>query len=163
MDQAAQRCFCLARLPGKKTMPTHRRYPEPRHAPMTDWPDVFERLRAFAQGYGVEVRTRPMEPETTGIFDGLSITCNSAYDLETCCYNVAHSFGHIVQWSVEYPRQRALYEELYRAKASREVDPASLGAALDHFRAYEEEASEYAVWLLEAAGCAAVVPSFTTF
>jgi hypothetical protein len=101
--------------------------------------------------------------ETTGVFDGLTITTNTAYDAETRCYNIAHSFGHITQWSLDYPRFQALYDDLHAAKAAKAAHPEALEAALRRFRQYEEEASGYAAWLLADTGCADAVPSFTLF
>jgi hypothetical protein len=128
-----------------------------------DWADVYERLRARVESLGVRVLAQPLGPETTGTFDGLSITTNTAYDLETRCHNVAHSLGHIAQWSLDYPRQRRLYDDLHTAKANKAADPAALGRALRRFREYEEEASCYAAWLLADAGCAAALSAFTRF
>lgn len=102
-------------------------------------------------------------PETTGAFDGLTITTNSQCDLETQCHNMVHAFGHIVQWSLEGPRCHALYETLYAAKERRQNEPSVLERALQAFREYEEEASGYATWLLTDTGNAAALPSFTPF
>jgi alpha-amylase/alpha-mannosidase (GH57 family) len=76
---------------------------------------------------------------------------------------VAHSFGHITQWSLDYPCQRRLYDDLHAAKANRAADPAALEEALRRFRTYEEEASRYAAWLLLDTGSAGAVPAFTNF
>jgi hypothetical protein len=130
---------------------------------MTDWAKVYERLKTRIESLGVTVRAERLGLETTGIFDGLSITTNSEYDLETRCYNLAHSLGHVVQWSLDPPRFRTLYEELNAAKANKLADPAPLERALDQFRAYEEEASAYAAWLLAETGNADILPAFTNF
>jgi hypothetical protein len=130
---------------------------------MIDWTTVYERLQARVEGYGIRVIAQPMDPETTGVFDGLSITTNTHYDLETRCHNIAHSVGHIVQWSREYDRFRRLYEALHAAKANKHADPAALERALDAFRDYEEEASQYAAWLLLDVGCADALPAFHNF
>lgn len=130
---------------------------------MVDWAGVYERLRARVEACGVRVLARPMPLETTGIFDGLSITTNTAYDQQTRCHNVAHSFGHIAQWCLDYPCQQRLYDDLHAAKANRAADPAALERALLRFRAYEEEASQYATWLLADTGSADGLPAFTNF
>jgi hypothetical protein len=124
---------------------------------------VYERLKAWIESHGVQVRARQLELETTGVFDGLSITTNTDYDLETRCYNMAHSLGHIAQWSLDSPRFQQLYHQLHAAKANKRADPAVLEQALQRFRAYEEEASQYAAWLLLDTGNAAILPSFTSF
>ncbi len=131
-----------------------------------NWSLIYERLRERIVSSGVAVRSEKLGLQTTGIFDGLSITTNSDCDLETRCHNMGHAFGHIVQWSLDRPRCAALYEALYRAKDNKADDPAALEAALDAFRAYEEEASEYAAWLMrDVAGEAAdaCLASFAPF
>jgi hypothetical protein len=130
---------------------------------MVDWSGVYERLRARIEARGVRVLARPMSLDTTGVFDGLSITTNTAYDLETRCHNIAHSFGHITQWSLDGALQQRLYDDLHAAKAKKAADPAALERALERFRAYEEEASSYAAWLIADSGNADALPAFTNF
>jgi hypothetical protein len=130
---------------------------------MPDWEAVCERLKACIEAAGVAVLGRRLGLETTGVFDGLSITTNTAYDLETRCHNIAHAFGHIAQWSLDFPRFQKLYEELNTAKANKAVDPERLRRALGEFRRYEEEASGYATWLLVQTGNADAIPAFTNF
>lgn len=130
---------------------------------MPDWSTIYERLKARIESFGIAVLAQRLGFETTGIFDGTSITTNTDYDLETRCHNIAHSFGHIAQWSLEYDRFRTLYEQLYAAKATKGADPAALECALERFREYEEEASQYATWLLSDIGCTDALPSFILF
>lgn len=127
-----------------------------------DWACVLDRLTACIEGLGVRVESAKLGPQTTGVFDGASITTNADCDVETRCHNVAHALGHIVQWSVDGPRCEALYEELNAAKAARD-DSVRLNAALQAFRSYEEQASGYAVWLLAETGCEGAIESFTRF
>jgi hypothetical protein len=128
-----------------------------------NWSSIFERLKNRIESAGVCVRTSRLGPQTTGIFDGLSITVNADCDPETQSHNLGHSFGHIVQWSLERPRCDALYEALYAAKERKHEDRRALERALGEFRAYEEEASGYAAWLLIETGSAAAIDSFTPF
>ena len=130
---------------------------------MVDWANVYERLKARIEACGVRVFARPLGFETTGVFDGLSITTSTSYDLETRCHNIAHSLGHIAQWSLDYAAQQRLYDDLHAAQANKAADPAALERALVRFRAYEEEASQYATWLLADCGCADALPAFTNF
>jgi hypothetical protein len=130
---------------------------------MVDWAQVYERLKARIEACGVRVLARPLGFETTGVFDGLSITTSTSYDLETRCHNIAHSLGHIAQWCVDYAGQQRLYDDLHAAQANKAADPAALERALVRFRAYEEEASEYATWLLADCGCPEALPAFTNF
>jgi hypothetical protein len=130
---------------------------------MVHWATVYDRLTARVEASGVRLLARPLGFETTGIFDGLSITTNTCYDLETRCHNIAHAFGHIAQWSLDYPARQQLYDDLHAAKANKAADPAALERALLRFRAYEEEASAYAAWLLMDSGNADSLPAFTNF
>ena len=127
------------------------------------WFTVYDRLKARIESFGIAVIGKRLPLETTGIFDGLSITTNTAYDQETRCYNIAHSLGHIVQWSVDYSRCQALYDQLHAAKTNKMADPEPLRRALEGFRRYEEEASQYATWLLTVTGNTAAIPTFINF
>jgi hypothetical protein len=127
------------------------------------WSIVYDLLKGRIESFGIAVIARRLPLETTGIFDGLSITTNTAYDLETRCYNIAHSLGHIVQWSVDYSRCQALYNQLHAAKANKKADAEPLRRALERFRRYEEEASQYATWLLMVTGNAVAIPAFINF
>jgi hypothetical protein len=111
----------------------------------------------------VRVRSQTLGPQTTGVFDGSSITTNCDCDLETRCHNLGHAFGHIAQWSLDGARCQALYDALDAAKERKHEDPQALEQALEEFRAYEEEASGHAAWLLEETGNAAALDSFTPF
>jgi hypothetical protein len=129
---------------------------------VTDWAIVFERLERRIESYGVAVLVTPLGLETTGLFDGLTITTNALYDAETRSYNSAHSLGHIAQWSLDYVRFEKLYKELHAAKAGKAANPEALERALEQFRRYEEEASQYAAWLLADID-AGSLSSFTLF
>jgi hypothetical protein len=130
---------------------------------IADWALVLQRLTEQIEGFGVRVKHELLGPETTGVFDGVSITTNANCDLETRCHNMAHAFGHIAQWSPHRPACEALYEALYAAKASKDANPAALEAALAAFREYEEEASQYAAWLYLDTGNATALPAFHQF
>jgi hypothetical protein len=128
-----------------------------------DWSSVHQRLKDRIDASGVCVRSQLLGPETTGVFDGLTITTNSGCDLETQCHNMGHAFGHLAQWSLEGARWRELHETLYSAKGHKLQDPRALEQVLQEFRWYEEEASAYAAWLLIDTGNAAAIESFTPF
>src|SRR5207237_10401356 len=114
--------------------------------PMPPLQSIYDSLKQKIESYGVAVHAKKLGFETTGVFDGLSITTNVDYDWETRCHNIAHSVGHIAQWSLEFERFRTLYDELYAAQAKKHEDTGPLELALLRFRAYEEEASQYASW-----------------
>ena len=128
-----------------------------------DWSCVHQRLKDRIEASGVRVRSQLLGPETTGVFDGLTITTNSACDLETQCHNMGHAFGHLAQWSLEGRRCLELHEALYSAKDHKLLDPPALERVLQEFRWYEEEASGYAAWLLIDTGNAQAIASFTPF
>lgn len=129
----------------------------------SDWNLCFERLRARIAASGVAVHQCRLGPQTTGVFDGLSITTNSDCDLPTQCHNLGHAFGHIVQWSVSGPGCQRLYDALYAAKEAIPRDCVRLERALAAFREYEEEASQLAAWLLVDTGSAWALDDFTLF
>lgn len=130
---------------------------------MIDWNRVFDRLHRRIETYGIRVTLEEMGWETTGTFEGLSVSTNVKYDVETRCHNMAHSLGHIVQWSLDTAKHQDLYQRLYAAKARQADDPQTLEERLQEFREYEEQASEYAVWLLADIDCAEALPTFTNF
>jgi hypothetical protein len=128
-----------------------------------NWNAVYERLKNRIESSGVRIHSRKLGPQTTGVFDGSSITTNSDCDLETQCHNLGHAFGHIAQWSLDGPRCERLYDALHSAKERRRSEPQALEEALQRFREYEEEASGHAAWLLNETGNAAALASFTPF
>lgn len=128
-----------------------------------NWGRIHQTLKRRIEAAGVGVNCRSLGRETTGVFDGLTITTNSECDLETQCHNLGHAFGHIVQWSLAGARCEQLYAALYAAKARQREDPRALERALDDFREYEEEASGYAAWLLTDTGNSAALGAFTPF
>jgi hypothetical protein len=130
---------------------------------MICWGSAYASLKERVEVFGVQVKAERLGFETTGVFDGLSITTNDAYDWETRCHNVAHAIGHIAQWSLEHDRFRTLYDELYAAQARKHEDVGPLDKAILRFREYEEEASQYAAWLWEVIGWPEALPSFTVF
>lgn len=128
-----------------------------------NWKTIYKRLKDRIESFGVRVVSRKLGPQTTGIFDGSSITTNSDCDLQTRSHNMGHAFGHIAQWSIDGPRCERLYEALRAAKDRRDANPQTLEMVLQAFREYEEEASGHAAWLLQETGNAAALVSFTRF
>ena len=128
---------------------------------------VFERayadVSAWAAAHGIAVGQRPLAPGTAGTFDGLSATMNSGYSAAERTYYFVHALGSVVRWSLSHDAVQAMFDELRGAKKDRAGDPDRLERAIDAYRAFEIESSEFAVWLLAELGHAAVVPSYTTF
>jgi hypothetical protein len=128
-----------------------------------DFSIVFDHLVSRTQSYGIDVLLERMDIETPGKFDGPTITINPAHGLEPRCYYLAHSFGSIVRWSVAFEEARHCFAELRAAKAARPRDAARLTRALERFAAFEDAASEHAVWLLADLGYPDLIAPYTEF
>jgi hypothetical protein len=128
-----------------------------------DFEQALARLQRRSEAYGVKVLERGLDPETPAVFDGPTITLNTGTDVQSRCYYLVHSLGSIVEWSVRPADSRAVYDELRRSKAVKGRDPARFEAALAGFLAFEEVASEYAVWILPETGNSELVQPYTTF
>jgi hypothetical protein len=124
---------------------------------------LYSSLRAKTESYGIQVRCEPLGLETPGKFDGLSITLNSDYDLESCCYYLVHSLGSIIQWSLDPQGSQRVFDELRKAKVNKSSDPVRFTQALERFCSFEEVSSEYAVWILKDIGHDWAIPSYTDF
>ena len=112
--------------------------------------DLFEYLERFVRSHGVEVRTREMDIETPGEFDGPTITINPVHNREAASYYLAHSFGSIYQWSTNFEHARNVFDELREE-------------ALERWRRFEEISSEHAVWVLAHVGHAEAIEPYTMF
>jgi hypothetical protein len=88
---------------------------------------------------------------------------NSKYDVEERTYYLVHALASIVRWSLSLPLIQRMFEELRAAKQEKHADPDRLERAIEQYRAFKVEPSEYAVWLLAKLGADEVVPSFTNF
>jgi hypothetical protein len=56
-----------------------------------------------------------------------------------------------------------MFDELRAAKKERDTDSAGFERAIERYRAFEIESSEFAVWLLAELGNADVIASYTNF
>lgn len=130
---------------------------------MTQLATLFGSLCARAESYGIKVREDRLGAETAGRFDGLSVTMNRTYDPQERCFYLAHAVGSIAAYSLNPSASQAMFDELRAARADREADPGRLERAIEAFRAFEEEASQYAVWLLADLGYRGIVPDYTVF
>ena len=120
---------------------------------------LFRDLKRFIAGRGVDVRTREMDVEKPGEFDGPSITINPRHDLEARSYYLAHSFGSICQWSTDYESAQKVFDDLREAKKTR----AGFDDALEAWREFEHTSSEHAVWVIEEAGHGEAVMPYSVF
>ena len=102
-----------------------------------------------------------MEPGKAGEFKGISVVMNSSYDVEEQTYYLVHALGSIVRWSLSHQDVQKMFNELRDAKKG--DDRGRLERAIDHYRGFEIESSEFAVWLLAELGHAEVAPSYSNF
>jgi hypothetical protein len=127
-----------------------------------DGKQLFDDVQAWAEAHGIDVRLQPLKPEQAGVFDGMSATLNSEFGVEEQTYYLAHALGSIVRWSLSRDAVQAMFDELRAAKAVG-ADAARLNRAIDAYRAFEVESSEFAVWLLTNLGHGYAVPPYTNF
>ncbi len=83
------------------------------HTPLES---LYAALKTRAAGDGIEVVLEPLGASKAALFDGVSITLNSDYDLDDRCYYLAHSLGSIVLWSLDPEGSQRLYDDLRAAK-----------------------------------------------
>lgn len=122
--------------------------------------DLFEDLARFIRSHGVDVRTREMDIETPGEFDGPTITINPVHNREALSYYLAHSFGSIYQWSTNVEHAQAVFDALREAKKGTRP---RFEPALERWRRFEEISSEHAVWALAHVGHAEAIEPYTVF
>jgi hypothetical protein len=130
---------------------------------MTTFDTALDALRRRAEAYGIAVRTARLDAEEPAVFTGLDITLNDTCDTESSVYYLVHSIGSIVEWSLRPDHSKGIYSELRRAKRTKDKDAQRFAAALHGFLAFEETASEYAVWLLADTGSGHLVEPYTMF
>ena len=121
---------------------------------------LFEDLKRFVCSHGVEIRTREMDVETPGEFDGPTITINPVHNREALSYYLAHSFGSIYQWSTNFEHAQNVFDELREAKKGTRP---RFEQALERWRRFEEISSEHAVWVLADVGHVEAIEPYTVF
>ncbi len=125
--------------------------------------DVLDDLQRFVNSRGIEVRTRPMDQEKPGEFDGPTVTLNPVHDREALCFYLAHALGSIYQWSTDFEHAQKVFDELRDAKAKRHQDRPRFLMAVDEWRIFEQTSSDHAVWVLAHAGHAEAIEPYTVF
>ena len=128
----------------------------------TSYEHVFEDLKRFITGYGIDVLGRVMEIDKPGEFDGPTITINPKHDAVAACFYLAHSFGSICQWSTDFGHAKEVFEKLRQAKATGVTGP-RFETALEAWRLFEQTSSDHAVWTLEESGHGHAIEAYTTF
>lgn len=127
-----------------------------------DFMQILNDVAAWATTHGIDVRRQALQPEQAGTFDGVSVTLNSAYRADEQTYYLTHTLGSIARWSLSRNAVQDLFDELRAAKADR-GDRVRLTRAIDAYRAFERESSEFAVGLLMKLEQGDAVPSYTNF
>ncbi len=130
---------------------------------MVDFRELYRALSQRADEYGIVVGQAHLPKDEAGRFDGLSITINRGNSADQQAFYLAHSIGSIVRWATANEASRATYAELRQAKKHKDQDPNRFERALAGFSAFEEAASEHAVWLIEDLRFAEAVPNYTRF
>ncbi|HWG46631.1 MAG TPA: hypothetical protein VN688_27970 [Gemmataceae bacterium] len=124
---------------------------------------VYRDVQSWAQAHGIRIRHDKLKREKVGAFDGVSATMNSDYGPEERTYYLAHSLGSIVRWGLSQTTVQEMFDQLRAAKKNRETEPERLERAIERYRAFEVESSEFAVWLLAELGPSSVIASYTNF
>jgi len=125
--------------------------------------ELYRGLRRRAGELGIRLREQPLDHETPGAFDGLSITLNMGWPIGERSYYLAHALGSIAQWSTAPEWSKGVFDELDAAKAEKASERARRENAIERYRAFEEGSSEFAVWLLADIGFSGVIPAYTDF
>src|SRR5947208_2059353 len=114
---------------------------------MVEYTQLLSELCNWAGEHDIRVREEVLKPHQAGTFDGVSVTLNHDYPAEERVYYLVHSLGSIVRWSLSKDAVQAMFDELRSAKENRD-DRARLEVAIQAYRAFETESSEFAVGLL---------------
>jgi hypothetical protein len=127
-----------------------------------DCTQLLNDIVAWADARGIHVQQDALKSEQAGVFDGVSVMLNSRYGTEERAYYLAHALGSIVRWSVSQDAVQGMFEELRTAKEDR-ADAARLERAINAYRVFETESSEFAIELLTKLGHGDAVPAYTNF
>jgi hypothetical protein len=122
---------------------------------------IYEEVRHWLQSHGIEVTEQKMESGKAGEFNGFSVAMNSSFPLMDRTFYLVHALGSIVRWSLSHSEVQAMFDELREAKKKK--DPQRLERAIERYRSFEIESSEFAVWLLEDLRHGNAAPSYTNF
>ncbi len=110
-----------------------------------DFLQVFKSASTQIRGrYGITIKKLATSLQVTGDFDGTTISVRKDMDEELQLFILLHLFGHTVQFNSS--------EELRRIGLS-VYGPGNISEeTLEAIRAYERNASRYALWLLHEIG-----------
>ncbi len=128
---------------------------------MVDSPAVLlDDLKRYVRECRIEVRTRNMDVEKPGEFNGPGITINPEHDPEALSFYVAHALGSIYQWSTDFEHSEKVFDDLREAKSH---SGSHFEEALERWRLFEQTSSDHAVWTLAHIGHPEAVDPYTVF
>lgn len=128
---------------------------------ITSFEDIERRLHRWARDHGIEVQDVELPAGTAGQFNGVNIRMNTTFSSEERVYYLAHALGSIAIWSLHKDTVQAMFAELRAAKES--LARERLLHAIDSFRDFEINSSEYAVWLLRELDSEWCIATYTNF
>jgi hypothetical protein len=120
--------------------------------------NILDDLAQFVRSCGIDLRTRNMNVEKPGEFDGPSLTINPKHDRQALSFYVAHALGSIYQWSTDFEHSQKVFNDLREAKKTDRFE-----TALERWRLFEQSSSDYAVWVLDHIGHADAIERYTVF
>jgi hypothetical protein len=124
--------------------------------------ELLDGLAEFVRSRGIELRTRNMDVEKPGEFDGPSITINPKHDRQALSFYAAHALGSIYQWSTDFEHAQKVFDDLRQAKETGgEAD--RFEESLAQWRRFEATSSDHAVWVLGDIGHAGAIEPYTVF
>ena len=123
---------------------------------------LFDDLKRYIGSHGIQIKTKRMDVDKPGEFDGPSLTLNPVHDREALCFYLAHSFGSIYQWSTDCQGAQKVFDGLRDAKRERGNRPI-FERALEEWRVFEQTSSDHAVWVLGNVGHSQAIDAYTTF
>ena len=90
---------------------------------------LFDDLKRYIGSHGIQIKTKQMDVDKPGEFDGPSLTLNPVHDREALCFYLAHSFGSIYQWSTDCQGAQKVFDGLQgREKGARQPTPFRKGS-----------------------------------
>lgn len=128
-----------------------------------DFEQLYEELRQWAGSRGIEVRDETLRADQAGVFDGVTFRMNRDYPIDERVYYLIHALGSIVRRSLSPDAVQAMFDDLRDAKPSKDSTPDRLDRAIEQYRLFEIESSEFAVELLRELGYPDVIDAYTNF
>jgi hypothetical protein len=120
-----------------------------------------ETLIDWARHHGIDVGYKRFPDGKAGEFDGLTVFMNPSYESRERLYYAVHAIGSIVIWCRDRDAIQQVFNELREAKKHKSSEPDRFVAAIERYRRFETESSDYAVWILQEIGAGSEIPAYT--